>query len=113
MTRGRKKGYSHDEKTRQKIQASQLLNRLTDCAMGLVELTPSQVRAAEVLLRKCMPDLQSIDNNINDNRTTVKRINLAGRQPELIEGVAEEVKGTGDDEETPPPKVAMDVDVNQ
>ena len=48
---------AHDARTREKIQTSQLLNRLQDHVFGKVELTPTQVRAAEVLIRKTLPDL--------------------------------------------------------
>ena len=50
----------HDEQTRTKIQASQLINRLTDHVLGNVEMSASQVRAAEVLLKKALPDLQAV-----------------------------------------------------
>jgi hypothetical protein len=50
----------HDARTRAKIQTSQLINRLKDHVFGKVELSPTQVRAAEVLLRKSLPDLQNV-----------------------------------------------------
>jgi hypothetical protein len=54
----------HDDETRAKIQASQLVNRLQDNALGKlkVEMTPGQVRSAEILLKKRMPDLSSTEN---------------------------------------------------
>ena len=51
----------HDENTRLKIQATQLVNRLQDHALGKVDMTPTQGRSAEVLLRKILPDLSSTD----------------------------------------------------
>ena len=50
----------HTDEIRAKIQASQLINRLTDHAFGKVELEPSQVRSIEVLLRKSIPDLSAV-----------------------------------------------------
>lgn len=50
---------AHDERTRAKIQTSQLVNRLFSHANGDVEMTATQVRAAEVLLKKTLPDLQA------------------------------------------------------
>lgn len=47
----------HDALTRSKIQTSQLVNRLQDHVNGKIELSPTQVRAAEVLIRKTLPDL--------------------------------------------------------
>ena len=52
----------HDAKTREKIQISQLVNRLMDNALGKVEMTSQQVRSAEILLRKSLPDLSSIEH---------------------------------------------------
>ena len=53
----------HDENTRKKIQASQLINRLTNHILseeGDV-MTQSQVNAALGLLKKTLPDLKAID----------------------------------------------------
>ena len=50
----------HQDDVRQKIQACQLLNRLTDHAFGEVELSQSQIKAIEILLRKSLPDLSSV-----------------------------------------------------
>lgn len=55
-----RKHLSHDQKTREKIQTSQLVNRLTDFVNSKVELSPAQVRAIEVLLKKTLPDLSAI-----------------------------------------------------
>lgn len=49
----------HDDFTREKIQTSQLVNRLTDHVFGKVELGATQVQAALGLLRKSLPDLQT------------------------------------------------------
>jgi len=50
----------HDENTRLKIQAAQLINRLEAHARGDVEMTTTQVRAIEILLRKILPDLADV-----------------------------------------------------
>ena len=42
---------------RDKIRASQLINRLQDHVLGDVDLAPTQVSAALGLLKKCVPDL--------------------------------------------------------
>lgn len=47
---------------RTKIQVSMLVNRLEDCAQGNVELSSTQVKAIEILLRKVAPDLQSVEH---------------------------------------------------
>lgn len=58
----------HDENTRAKIQTSQLINRLQDHIDGKVELETSQVRGIEILLKKTLPDMSSIDQTIDDKR---------------------------------------------
>lgn len=51
----------HQDDVRSKIQASQLINRLTDHAFGEVELSQSQIKAIEILLKKKLPDLSAIE----------------------------------------------------
>ena len=70
----------HDDKTRQKIQTSQLINRLTDHIHGKVELTASQVRSIEILLKKTLPDLQSIEQIHSGEITTARATELSDDQ---------------------------------
>lgn len=49
----------HDEETRAKIQAAQIINRLQGCVMGTVTLDAQQVSAAKTLLNKVLPDLST------------------------------------------------------
>ena len=51
----------HSDDVRAKIQASQLINRLTDNALGKLELTAVQQKSIEILLRKSLPDLSSVE----------------------------------------------------
>jgi len=51
---------AHDQRTRDKIQTSQLINRLMGHVNGECELTATQVRAAEVLLKKTLPDVSNV-----------------------------------------------------
>ena len=51
----------HQEDVRKKIQVSQLLNVLQNHALGLTEdLSPTRMKAIEILLRKSMPDMASV-----------------------------------------------------
>ena len=45
-------------KTRERIRTSMLINRLQDHVFGRCEMTPTQVKAASVVLRKTLPDLK-------------------------------------------------------
>ena len=51
----------HQDEVRAKIQASQLINRLTAHAFGEIDLSPSQIKAIEILLKKSIPDLQAVE----------------------------------------------------
>lgn len=65
----------HPDDVKAKIQASQLINRLTDHALSDVPIMDaSQVNAAKVLLNKVIPDVKAIEHsgevnlrhNVND-----------------------------------------------
>src|SRR4051795_9818712 len=51
----------HPDYVREKIRASQLINRLHKCAFGEIRLTITQLRAIEILLRKSIPDLAATE----------------------------------------------------
>ena len=54
-----------DQKTRDKIKASQIINRLTKHVNNedpeTEVMSQSQIKAAEILLKKVLPDLKQID----------------------------------------------------
>ena len=50
----------HDDQTRAKIKASQLINRLQGHVLAKVKLEASQIKAIEILLRKTLPDLSTV-----------------------------------------------------
>lgn len=56
----------HDEQTKRKIQASQLLNRLESFANGKIRMSSAQVHAAKVVIGKAIPDLKSIEHKGED-----------------------------------------------
>lgn len=52
----------HQDFVRDKIQASQLINVLQNHALGLTEqeLSPTRLKAIEILLKKSVPDLSQV-----------------------------------------------------
>jgi hypothetical protein len=55
-------GKLHQDDVRKKIQVSQLINVLQDHALtGEGEITPTRMKAIEILLRKSIPDLSSVE----------------------------------------------------
>ena len=62
-----RKHLSHLERTREKIKASMLINRLSDFVEGKIELSGPQVTAALGLIKKVVPNQQSVlyDGNLD------------------------------------------------
>jgi hypothetical protein len=54
---------SYAEKVRARIRAGGIVHRLEQHVLGKVEMTASQVTAALGLLRKCVPDLASVEHS--------------------------------------------------
>jgi hypothetical protein len=54
----------HPEEVKLKIKTSQIVNRLTAYIFGEIELSKTQVNAALGLLKKTLPDLQSVDQTV-------------------------------------------------
>ncbi len=51
----------HDENTRAKIQVAKILNLLHEHLEGMRKLESTQLKAAEILLSKALPSLQSVE----------------------------------------------------
>lgn len=65
---GRAKGFRHNEDTRKKIQATQIINRLMKHIMADEPfLDASQVNAAKTLLAKTLPDLKAVEVTGDEN----------------------------------------------
>lgn len=58
---------------RKRIEAATLLNRLQKFAKGELNLTRDQIKASEILLKKVIPDLASVELSGNPD----KPVNLA------------------------------------
>lgn len=52
------------EAWKDKIKLSVISGRLYDHMQGFCDMTPTQVRAAEILLKKLVPDLSAVDGRI-------------------------------------------------
>ena len=60
MANVNRSNYSMPDRHRDKIANSNILNNLIEHAEGTKKLEPSQVTAAIALLKKVLPDLQSV-----------------------------------------------------
>ena len=61
-----------DQKSRDKIQATQIIKRLNNHALSDEEImTASQIRAAEILLKKTLPDLTNTTFEDEDGNNTL------------------------------------------
>lgn len=60
---------ARDDNTREKIRTAQLINRLQKHIDGDVELSQSQIRAIEILLKKSLPDLSAVHSTDNETKS--------------------------------------------
>lgn len=71
---------THQDDVRTKIQVSQLINRLEKHALSNdeTEISASRMKAIEILLRKALPDLSSVELTGDENNpvaiTKIERI---------------------------------------
>lgn len=63
----------HDENTRMKIKAGNIIDRLEKLIAGKIEMPPHAVTAALGLLRKALPDLTSVEHSGEITTTKVIR----------------------------------------
>jgi len=63
----------HDDETRAKIKAGNIIARLQKLIDGEVEMAPHAVTAALGLLRKSLPDLTSVEHSGDVTKTYVIR----------------------------------------
>ena len=61
--RGRKPGFRMSDEHRVKIQNSNILNALIEHVDGKRDMSASQVTAGIALLKKVLPDLQSVEHS--------------------------------------------------
>lgn len=76
---GRAKGFRHNEDTRNKIKAQQLINRLqahVDADEPILD--PSQVNAAKALLNKVLPDLKAVEVSGNEDAPLNVKVTIGG-----------------------------------
>lgn len=80
------------DEVRGKIQSIVLIQRLEAHAAGTVDLSPTQVRAIEVLLRKILPDLQSSELTITDPLADLSDAELAARLSATLQALPAELR---------------------
>lgn len=80
---GRTAGYKHLQSTRDKIQAKQLINRLTKHANADKPIMDaSQVNAAKALLNKVLPDLKAVELSTDPDASIEHRIVMEPVMPD-------------------------------
>ena len=73
------------DKIRASIKAQEIVDRLNGHILGEIKLTNTQVRAAEILLRKIQPDLTATQLTTDDSRGVPLLKIVRAPEPELIE----------------------------
>lgn len=68
----------HSELARSRIRTGLLLKRLQEHALGKNKMGFTQLRAIEILLRKTVPDLSSVDLTARGDKNNPLHLNLTG-----------------------------------
>lgn len=65
-----------DARWRARIETTKIINRLYEHVSGKIDLTATQVRAAEILLRKVIPDLSTnhIEGHVEHSFVEILRV---------------------------------------
>lgn len=76
--RGRQPGIKLTDEHRDKIKNSNILNALVEHVEGKREMSPTQVTAGLGLLKKCLPDLSSVEHKGDEDNpfNVITRIEL-------------------------------------
>jgi hypothetical protein len=64
----------HQQLIRDKINAALLIDKLQQCALEGLELTSQQMKAIEILLKKSVPDLQSVEMTGNAESPMIMKV---------------------------------------
>ena len=72
MAARNRKGLS--ENTRTRIQTTMIVKRLEDHIPGKIEMTSSQVSAANILIKKTLPDLQAVQVDKQTSNNSVENM---------------------------------------
>lgn len=77
--RGRKPGFRMSDEHRVKIQNSNILNALIEHAEGRREMSGTQVTAGLGLLKKVLPDLQTVQHVGDDENPVLVEVSAVDR----------------------------------
>ena len=82
----------HSEHTRKRIKTGLLVKRMQEHALGIIEMTPSQITAAQTLLRKTVPDLSAVDMNVKGSleANLIDFVASLGGTPKVAPAIEEE-----------------------
>lgn len=76
----------HNDRTKELIRATQLLNVLSRHANNELELSATQIQAAKIVIGKIIPDLKAIEHSGGTNNTcTIDLTGLSWLTPAIKE----------------------------
>lgn len=74
-----------NDRWRERIQTSMLINRLQDQALGKLDMSQTQIKAAEILLARVAPTLTATELTTVDESATLTEADLLLQLQALIE----------------------------
>jgi hypothetical protein len=97
----RPKGIWTPDVVRERIRTTKLIQRLQNHALGEVEMSPTQIKATEILLKKRLPDLSAVEHTGTTTHKHVSEFSEAELAAELEALRAVIVRATEADESAP------------
>ena len=58
----------------ERIQATKIMKRVSDCALGQDEMSATELQAAKICIAKVLPDLKMVDMNIGGGISVVTEV---------------------------------------
>ncbi len=70
-------GRRHQDEWRAKIRVTAVVQRLNKCALGEIEMSPTELGAAKLLLSKVLPDLSAQQVTLDDHRDELSALSMS------------------------------------
>lgn len=70
----------YPQRARERIAATKVIDRLVAHVNGEIDMSPTQVRAASILLNKVLPDLRAVEVDVHAKFKTISTVRLTDEQ---------------------------------
>lgn len=76
-----------DENWRTKIKATQIIHNLQEHVEGRLDMTNTQIKAADILLKKCLPDLSQVQADHTSSDGSMATLDVSKLSTDVIKAI--------------------------